>query len=230
MSWSLVAATSVVCTTNINQVISSGINTIGANLIVISIASYVGDGVPQITDSGSNTWGTCSTYLITANQENTIYYTTAPTVSTTHTFSSTAGCGYGCMFVGAFSGAAASPFDAQSGGTLSSYGTSVQPGSLGTNGELLVAGISLGAGTMVSCTGFSIIGSYAYVNGQNFGGAAAYQFCSGATNPTWVVSASQGLPNGMVSFKGLSASNPNEILVLPNWDGGMNQYLGGMIG
>ena len=163
---------------------TAGVNTTGANLIVIGITHLSGT-TASVSDSNSNTY-TALTAITSGEHRSRLYYCLAPTVGSGHTFTLSGTGIYGAAFVQYFSGI--DSYDKQNGGT--SAGTTVQPGSVTpTNADslLVTAAADRAAGTI------SIDGSYTISNqqgqtGVSYGGGMAYLIQAGgpsASNPTW---------------------------------------------
>ena len=89
---------------------TSGINTTGANLIVVTVAYDTQSGV---SDSNGNTWTALTAQSGSQDGNARMYYCFNPTVGAGHTFTSAQG--YGAICVSAWSGAATSPQDQQNG-------------------------------------------------------------------------------------------------------------------
>lgn len=193
-----------------NNVTTSAVNTTGANLIVISVASYKPGGTVTISDSKSNTY----TALTQRNAPNDarvqLYYCASPTVGSGHTFTGTSTGAYPVLGVITASGAAASPFDQES-GSGADTGTTSQPGSLtpSQNNCLLVTGIEL----HVNATPFSVDSGFS-ADMLNFssgnyvaaGVATKIQTTAGAENPTWTWTTSGANATAMAVFKASASS------------------------
>lgn len=186
MSFSLVAHTIAGSTTG-NGVTSPGINTSGANLIVLSVASDGGVGVVPVSDSNGNTWTQLTSFV--ATNRATLYYCFGPTVGAAHTFTASLASSFPSIVVQAWSGAASSPFDVQNGHAQAST-TSIQVGSVtpGSANELVITGITLPSNPGLAInTGFTITDQTNLVGSQHYGAAMAYLIQTTATpvNPTW---------------------------------------------
>lgn len=183
--FSLVSHTSAV-----NSATTPGINTTGANLIVIFTTRE--SSAP--TDSLGNTW-TPITNLTEGNSIGALYYKFNPTTGAAQTFTSSGT--NGTIEVQAWSGASVGldpGLHSAAGSTTSS--ATVQPGSLTPSGnnELLVSGASLAGGSTYSVnSSFTISDANNFTGGSTFGGAMGYfvQSTAAAVNPTWSVSAAQ---------------------------------------
>lgn len=186
-------------------VTTSGIDTTGANLIVVAV-SYYSLSDPTLTDSKGNTWTALTARELNSTAASVkLFYCVPTSVGSGHTFTATQASTFPTVSVSAFSGAAASPFDQQSGSATSGAVTSFQPGSItpSENNCVLVTGITTGgtAHTINSSFNATSIGNNAA--GANMGGGIAYkiQTTAGAENPTWSWTTSAGKAAAMASFK-----------------------------
>ncbi len=168
---------------------SPGIDTSGANLILISEGHDTDLVQVQPTDNKSNTYfprvqtGTASGLSLI------IWECVNPTVGTGHTFSISNTGKFPQIYVAAFSGAAASPFDQSNNSSDLDPTTNIQPGSVtpSEDNELIFTGtMNLGAGLSID-SGFTIVDSDDFGPGNNYGGGIAYliQTTATAENPTW---------------------------------------------
>jgi hypothetical protein len=183
---------------------TAAINTTGADLIVLIRSGVSGGGA--ISDSKGNTWTARTNQAHGSNGGGTrIYDCAAPSVGSGHTFTVAAGSVFGGIYVLAFSGAHASPFDQQSTGT--GTGTTIQPGSVTpTEGNELVV---FGAGALeatidISSVNVGTLGSHAAgVDGVNYGGGIAHliQTSASAVNPTITLSGSSGVTANIATYK-----------------------------
>lgn len=165
-------------------------NTTGANLIVVSIAFYTGPGTGvTVTDSLSNTW-TALTAHTSSNHQTRQYYCVNPTTGASHTFTLTGPSGFSPnISMIAVSGAAASPYESDTGANSgSSSVTTIQPGSLtpAENGDLLVSGLVSGNGASQAIND-SFTAVVAGTGSGAVGGGLGYliQATAAAINPTW---------------------------------------------
>ncbi len=172
-------------------VTTAGINTTGADLIVVGLHAYNDAFSSDLSDSRGNTW-TKLTARGTSGSCVVLYYCAAPVVGSGHTFTAPAGhgapSGYHTVTVAAFAGTNASPYEAESGTTGSASPT--RPGSLtpAANGAVVVTGVTWYPSGTVSVDGsFTIVGQVDYSAGNAMGGALAYliQTSAAAANPGW---------------------------------------------
>jgi hypothetical protein len=164
---------------NTAAVTTAAIDTTGASLIVVAMASLLGAGPGILTDSKGNSWTTgpsqdgsvCTTSL---------FFVTSPITGTGHTF--TCGTGDGALIVAAYTGTlATSPLDvssqAHSGGA-----TSLAPGSVTPdqdNSLIIFAAGDQWLGTLTPSVG-SIVGTaFPFSAGKAFGMGLA-NFIQGA--------------------------------------------------
>ena len=196
-SWAVVSSVSQNLGIN-GGTTSSGIDTTGATLIVVSVPWSGTAPSPVVSDNKGNTY-TALTHR-SASPDHTMYYCATPTVGTGHTFTVTKTSGFSSITVIAFSGAHAVPFSAESGTTNISQ-SSIQPGAIlpPGNNYLIVTGCSHNATlTAAIDSGFTIQEAVPYVGGTYIGGAIAYlvQESAASVNPTW----SGGTANWAVSM------------------------------
>lgn len=170
-----------------DTVTTAGVDTSGANLIVVYVA-YAQGTTPAISDNQGNTlnYVALTERVAAASFNGRLYYVMNPTVGAGHTFTATASSSFPSIFALAFSGVTA--FDQESGAGGS--GGSVQPGSLTppSDGALFVCGLSDSDGdTDTINSSFLKQDGFAIAGGAAFGGAMAYliQGTAGAVNPTW---------------------------------------------
>ncbi len=195
---------------NNNGVTTAGINTTGANLIVVGVAAYGGGTFPgTLTDSLSNTWTILTPQNSGGSNYAVLYYCYAPTVGSGQTFTYTSSFSFPSIGVAAFSGAIASPFDQQNGAVAAS-GLTIQPGSVtpSVNNEVVLTVFSDGAsGVSFSIdSGFTITDQLQKLNNgtnnqEGLGLAYIIQTTAGATNPTWTAGGSSTMAATIATFK-----------------------------
>ncbi len=214
---------------------TTSIDTTGATLIVICMASYGASAVPTVSDSKSNTWITRTSYTPGGDTtRHTIAYCENPTVGSGHTFTLSGSGIYPAAEVRAFSGTlTASSYDTENGTSTSSGVTSQAVGSVtpAANGEVLVAGWSLYGGiTSPSVnSGFTLGTGVAYGAGSNFGLQSAYliQTSAAAVNPTLSWTSSVKSASSIATFKPLASG----LLVPRGFNGGfVDKFVGGFAG
>lgn len=180
-----------------NTATTGGVDTTGADLIVLSIGYFSTGALGTISDSKGNTWTALTNHTNGANTSLKLYYSQAPTVGAAHTFSAAGSGTYLTIAAMAFSGSTSTPFDVEhAGGGAAS--TSGQPGSItpaGT-GELLILTGAFGSG----------ISSTAPTANDSF--STAVDFHQG----------SSGVDFGLVDFW-LSDANANAINPTITWTG-----------
>lgn len=203
MAFARIAHVAAGSTNNVN-VTTGGIDTTGANLIVISTVSYTPAAAPTISDSKGNTWtGLTSTYTSVLSRCR-LYYCVNPTVGSGHTFTSAATAPALCVY--AYSGGkATSPFDAENGAGVSP-GTTVAPGTVtpSEDNELVVCGFgAAGTTTPTIGGGFTIRDHVPFVSGQCYACDLAdlIQTSLAAANPTWTIGANLYSAAAIACFK-----------------------------
>lgn len=166
--------------------VTAPINTTGANLLVVGL-SYVNVGT--LSDSNGNVWTPRTVYPMAGGFTSLqLFYCYAPVVGAGHTFSYSGG---DTMSVGAmaFSGAAAAPFDVESGFGNNVTTSTIQPGSLTpSQSKELICGITAwnNGGTTSIDSGFTKASELANLANVNLGNALFYLIETSATpvNPT----------------------------------------------
>jgi len=191
--------------TNAATATTGGVDTTGANFLVVVLSYYTSGSAPVVSDSKSNTWNALTAEVNGAVTVQ-IFYSVPSSVGASHTFS-VATSSFNSIIAMAFSGANATQGTPQESGASAST-ASLQPGSItpAEDNELVI----VGAGTQdeendtfAIDSGFTLAESNSHTAGVNFGGAAGYkiQTTAAAVNPavswtTSVVSAAR-----MASFK-----------------------------
>lgn len=203
MAWSLVASTT---TTGTNA--SSSIDTTGADLLVVSVTTYQGNGT--CTDNKSNTWTKLTP--TSNNPSHVVWYCHNPTVGTGHTFQFS-GFDYQGAVIAAFSGShSTSTFDAEATVSITS-GSTGNSGSItpSVDGCLILSSIGLNvfAGQTVSVSSFTQANKIDGVGGVNYGDWLFYavQTSAAAINPALTFSESISYCAKTVSFKPASGGS-----------------------
>lgn len=196
------------------------IDTTGADLIVLGIVSSAGFAAP--TDNKGNTW-TPRTSQSSSQQRVQLYYCHNPTVGAGHTFTSTGS--FEGIYVEAFSGSAASPYDQESGATSGAGGLhTIQPGSItpAEDNELFV--VMCGNESAIGFTqtidqSFTITDQF-NLSSPTWGAGMAYliQGSAAARNPTWTQSGSGTICIVMATFKTapVASSSPPGAQLMAN--------------
>jgi len=170
---------------------TSGIDTTGANFIVLAIG-YQQGSTPSISDNKSNTWNALTISSTAGAQACRIYYAINPTVGSGHTFSNGGTNNYSTVSVLAFSGVDTSaPFDQQNGANNNS--ATIQTGSVTPtqNNEVCIAAVAWNLNRTTEPptinSSFTGVQGTTFSSGNHYGGAIAYliQTTATATNPTW---------------------------------------------
>lgn len=223
MAWSLVTSTSALSSDNVS-VATSGIDTSGANLLVVAKfwewSSANQDS--NFSDSKSNTWQTLTEYRESGTGiACRVVYVINPTVGSGHTFSYSTGGeqifpGIAAM---AFSGTASLFFDAENGATAAGT-TTLQTGSVSkntgrANGLYIAIGNSSSTGTSLSIdSGFTVLFDDLSISTSD-GVHVAYKFTSNASeNPTWTSSPTSRMRSAAIAaFTDSGASVRRFLLV-----------------
>lgn len=193
MAWALITTASGQSTDN-DTVVTAGVDTTGANLLVLLALAQPVTGV-TVSDSKSNAWTALTAQQNGVATGTRLYYSVNPTVGTGHTFTVSATGTFPAVAVQAWRGAKA--FDAENGANQAS-GTTLQTGSVTPAGdnELFVSGCGPSGGGVVTNaidSGFTETADLDE-NATAAGGAMAYkvQTAAGAENPTWTASGGPG--------------------------------------
>ncbi len=185
--------------TNSTSATTPGIDTTGANCIVLFVADFQFQAPSAVSDSYGNTWTALTPYTSGSNfYRGRFHYCANPIVGTGHTFtaSSVSFANYPSIIATAFSGVNAAPFDVENGadGGSNSAVTSIQTGSVipSQNNSLIITGLAFGASAPTIDSGFGT----PYLQNTNTGvsifSAVSYliQGSASAVNPTWTQGAS----------------------------------------
>jgi hypothetical protein len=173
----------------------SNVNMAGANLIIFAVSTYAASPptLGQMADSSSNTW-TMTNYASTqdANSDITTYRVIAPTTSASQTFTFTPSGGVGSYPGAIVLGLSCSALPVFSGSVQQSLvhpQATMQAGSIGAAGQLVVALLYVGYDVSVSIDGgFATPVHHPMVLAQTQGTAASWKDVNGPVNPTWTPS------------------------------------------
>ena len=186
-------------------VTTSSVDTTGANLLVVAVSYYGSANDPTLSDSKGNTWTG-----LTARESNgtspavRLYWCKPTSVGSGHTFTAAQAGSFPVVSMSAFSGAATSPYDQESGTAVATGSTSYQPGSItpSENNCVLVTGVAT-AGTSHSVNSSFNATATDNLASNHIGGGIAYkiQTTAGAENPTWSWTTSTNRAAAMASFK-----------------------------
>lgn len=174
-------------------IVTSAIDTSGANLLIVAVTQVGANVIGTLTDSKGNTWTLQSSPLTaqTTGGYIRIYYCPSPTVGSGHTFTyANGGQLFGVVAVQAWSGANATPFDVQNGSGSAIGVTSLATGSVtpNNNNSLIVATINASNSTSSYAidSGFTITDNVP-PSANVVGLALAFlkQNTASAINPTW---------------------------------------------
>jgi len=183
------------------------VNTSGASLLVLALASYQGVALPTISDSKGNVWISLTTYELAGDTRSKFYYVRNPIVGSGHTFTAALGSSFPAIAVLAWSDIAQTPpFDVENGGSATAA-VSLATGSVTPkdNNVLVVAAVCSQAtnGDNVAIdNGFVITNTIAGVGGQCYGVSLAYrkQRTAAAVNPIWSWTSSSNAAVSIATF------------------------------
>lgn len=210
--WCQIAHT-IAGSANTTSVTTSGINTTGADLIVVVVSSYCAAhnfNAGDLTDSKGNTWSSAVSQCSSGSGDAGILlaYSKPSSVGASHTFSiSNAQPTFPVITVYAVSGSHAVPIE-QSGFASSASATSLATGSITTvaNFQLIVTGwtlLAVNTGTPTVNAGMTVA-DFLNSDGVNYqsGGLARFtQATAAAINPTWSWVTSGAAIVAIASFK-----------------------------
>lgn len=193
MSFTLLAHTAAGSTDH-QSVATTGIDTTGADLLLIGFANYQSDLSPDVDSKGN-------TYLALTRQENASnegvrwFYKRGGSVGAGHTASFTSGStNYPAMFFSAWSGSVASPVD-QEGGTHGTSGTdtAAQGGAVTPSQDnclcisICCRAFAPNATSITGVSGATQLDVINKINADHYDGMVAYtiQTTAAAFNPTF---------------------------------------------
>jgi hypothetical protein len=201
---------------------TAGIDTSGANLLVVLVSYYDQTAAPSFSDNKGNTWTALTAWQSAVGSPSyfdRIYYCLSPTVGTGHTFSVAGASSFSSIAVQAWSGITA--FDKEVAGNFS-HATSVTSNSLtpAESNELIIVGGGASVGSNVLCTidsSFTISDQHDTIGGQSFCILMAYKIKSdsSAESPTISLSGTFSAMNIVIAaFKSVSATAVNSSFLL----------------
>ena len=211
MAFSLVSSTKVVGTHDVTTPITTpAINTTGAKLLVAFVMTY-STFCGTLSDSKSNSWTKLTTCTY-AGRTGSLYYCANPTAGTGHSFTFSGYNYQAVLFVQAWDGAAASPFDAENTGTASGA-TSISTGFVSptVDGALIITGV------VQANSGSCGIGS-PFTKTDEFVDNPATDYCGGAiadlvqtskcaVNPAWSWTGATAASAAIACFKPASGAS-----------------------
>ena len=233
MAIALVGATNFF-SSDTNGFTSTGIDTSGANFIVISLSCSAGTG--SISDSKGNTWTQLTEYTgFFGTRSVKLFYAYNATVGTGHTFTVSGSAGLSpAISLAYYSGveSASDPLDTgKVSGASNNSSTTIAPGSLTptTDGSLIVTGLFKNGSFSSAPTIDASFTREAYVSDTNFGHffsaiADLIQTTAAAANPTWTISSDIVIAT-MAVFKAASGGGGGSGLALPQGYVRMNTLL-----
>lgn len=202
--WSLVAHTGAV-SADTRTVVSSPINTTGANLIIVAALEYNSLSL-VLTDSALNTWTLAASKTDVARRSY-LYYCFNPTTSIVHTFTWHDGVNvtFPALFIQAWSDANTSPLDQNTTGSTGSATSLTCPTGITptqTN-ELIVSCVSSTVTGAFSINGGFTISDTSFGNTNSVDGGMAYliETAIAAQNPTWSWTGASDATTVLASFK-----------------------------
>lgn len=228
-----VVSTSVFANPATTTATTSGVDTSGADLVVIAVAYYAGAGqanlpATDITDSKSNTYTALTNYKVASGGNNAdalkLFYKLSPSVGASHTVTVADGSGiYHSIGVLALSGASAG-FDVENGNApTTTANTSMTTGSITPSvaNDCIVAAYSDGAsnaGESINSS-FTIRRSMAGSAGVNYGIilATLFQGAAAAVNPSYSATSPDLRVGAIAAFKstgGGASPTPCRLLLL----------------
>lgn len=175
----------------VNGATTGNANMTGANLLVMPCNSYKDATEPTYSDSEGNTYTALTTYTGGVFLRTRFRYSANPTVSSSMNATATGTGSYSSIILMGFSGAHATPFDQQNGGTATSSTTQASGSITPTeDNELIVTMAAHGSATSDITSvdsSVTITANLNYGSGQNFSTACGYkiQTTAAAINATW---------------------------------------------
>jgi hypothetical protein len=214
--------------TSATSITSVGIDTTGANLIVVGMvcAGTASDAATPVTDSKANAWTRIGTSAVNGGNRISLFYSVPTTVGTGHTVTYTIQSSTGLSIgVSCASGAAASPLDAGSNSTFAVNAaaqtlTTSPSVTLSQANELLVACAWNAAGGKVGTLAAGVGGATWTVDfdlengaGQAFTFGHSIVSSTGPHSTTFSINGGVNsfLSVGMCSFKELAAIAASDI-------------------
>ena len=198
------------------SITATGLDTTGADLIVVVTTSWANVQVDQVSDNKGNTWiDTTSAVSDGATYIHISYVQGASIGGTGHNITiQNPHTGFPSAEIMWFSGSASNPVDQLHYATFNA--SSFQTGSVtpSEDNELVIVGITLNNSSPGAPTVNSGFSSPAFGNdfssGNAFGGYASYliQGTAGAVNPTWTFGSGIGGAAQTVTFKAAAGSPP----------------------
>jgi hypothetical protein len=192
---------------------SGAIDTSGANLITLAIASDATNNIVagDISDSKGNTgWTLAGAVYEGTNLAIQIFYKVSPVIGASHTFTATRTGSVCSMAAAAWLGSATTPMDLFDGAAADS-GTSLSTPSGITpseNNALVISALGIGgSGTITDPAGLTRTDLAAFSGGNNYGVVMAYviQTTAALVDPNWVSDTDESHSVVLVSFKNGSA-------------------------
>lgn len=209
--------------TNDNSATTSGVDTTGANFLIIAHADFSTRATES--DSKGNTYTDLTAQNVSGSRGTQLHYCENPTVGSAHTATASATTSYPAVAFGAFSGVAtSSSFDQQNGATFVGAGNSdISTGSVTPSeaNEVVITAVTHSSTGATIPSGYTQIGQVA-ASANAVGLALAYQIqtTATATNPNWVIDTnSNNLAAVIATFKQAGAGGTRPVKFAGRWGG-----------
>lgn len=185
------------------------IDTTGASLIVVAVASY-SSVTPSVSDSKGSTWTALTKYMHGSSTTSMqLFYSKNPNVGSNHTFIVTGSGIYESVAVAAFSGTDTAVGIDGATGAVSGPGavTTLQPGSVTPSEDncVLVTALAVDSPAAVLSinSGFTIAAQLGSGSGASYNLGIAYkvQTAAQAENPTWTSDTAGLMAAAIAAFK-----------------------------
>lgn len=182
---------------------TAGINTTGANLLVVYMVEF-GATPPAPTDSLSNTWFACGAESVQGNSHGQIYYAKNATVGAAQTFTVSGGS-FPSLFASSWSGAdTSSPCDQTGIAGANSQGVTLPSTTPSQNNELIFTGLSDNSSdvpTETSGAGFTVQDTQLSTSNEGVAWAYLIQGSAAAVAPIWHTAGSNNKAANIATFK-----------------------------
>jgi hypothetical protein len=194
-----------------------GIDTTGANLIVIGVTGF--GAIASPTDSKSNTWTQIQGDIVNGNESCRLFYCLNPTVGASHTFSAANGNEVRGITVTAWSGGkSTSILDTSVGSNTSGSQSSWQFGSLTpANTNSLMISVLDAIATISVDSGYTLVEDQASSGSRHGGQAYLIETAIVAQNPTWTLGGNTqavGINAVFIADNGITISVPAATMAL----------------
>lgn len=198
-----------------NSVTTAAIVTTGADFLVAVVSFYTPTSARVMSDSKGNIWISLTAFGV-AGRFTCIYYCANAVVGAGHTFTFATNNSYSALFVAAYSGVHAVPFDGENGAGDGVPDISTPTGCVtpNQNDSLIVAGVCSSGSAFLIGGGFAVLDSIDY-SSDNMGGGLAFLIQPGAAivNPTWSWTTSSYFSAAIAIFKPAAALTPKKFML-----------------